>query len=117
MRTRHVFGKPLGAMQHWQYRLAERATDHRELLLNTPPQDLAARYRGGTLPDIGMSAFLDDYGHRAVAEVGIGVPRWEEDPTPVFAMVANYLRLTDPEQAPDRRFERAAAAADVTVGG
>jgi alkylation response protein AidB-like acyl-CoA dehydrogenase len=26
MRTRHVFGKPLGAMQHWQYRLAERAS-------------------------------------------------------------------------------------------
>jgi alkylation response protein AidB-like acyl-CoA dehydrogenase len=27
MRTRHLFGKPLGAMQHWQYRLAERATE------------------------------------------------------------------------------------------
>jgi alkylation response protein AidB-like acyl-CoA dehydrogenase len=26
-RTRNVFGKPLGAMQHWQYRLAERATE------------------------------------------------------------------------------------------
>jgi alkylation response protein AidB-like acyl-CoA dehydrogenase len=26
MRTRTLFGKPLGAMQHWQYRLAERAT-------------------------------------------------------------------------------------------
>lgn len=26
MRTRILFGKPLGAMQHWQYRLAERAT-------------------------------------------------------------------------------------------
>jgi alkylation response protein AidB-like acyl-CoA dehydrogenase len=27
LRTRYVFGKPLGAMQHWQYRLAERATE------------------------------------------------------------------------------------------
>jgi len=27
LRTRQVFGKPLGAMQHWQYRLAERATE------------------------------------------------------------------------------------------
>jgi alkylation response protein AidB-like acyl-CoA dehydrogenase len=27
LRTRKVFGKPLGAMQHWQYRLAERATE------------------------------------------------------------------------------------------
>jgi alkylation response protein AidB-like acyl-CoA dehydrogenase len=26
MRTRTLFGKPLGAMQHWQYRLAEHAT-------------------------------------------------------------------------------------------
>lgn len=27
MRTRSLFGKPLGAMQHWQYRLADRATE------------------------------------------------------------------------------------------
>lgn len=27
LRSRHLFGKPLGAMQHWQYRLAERATE------------------------------------------------------------------------------------------
>jgi alkylation response protein AidB-like acyl-CoA dehydrogenase len=27
LRTRHVFGKPLGAMQHWQFVLAERATE------------------------------------------------------------------------------------------
>ncbi len=26
-RSRHLFGKPLGAMQHWQYRLAQRATE------------------------------------------------------------------------------------------
>lgn len=26
LKTRHVFGKPLGAMQHWQYKLAEHAT-------------------------------------------------------------------------------------------
>jgi alkylation response protein AidB-like acyl-CoA dehydrogenase len=27
LRSRYLFGKPLGAMQHWQYRLAERATE------------------------------------------------------------------------------------------
>lgn len=27
LRSRKIFGKPLGAMQHWQYRLAERATE------------------------------------------------------------------------------------------
>lgn len=27
LQTREVFGKPLGAMQHWQFRMAERATE------------------------------------------------------------------------------------------
>jgi pyruvate,water dikinase len=47
-----------------------------------------------------------------VAEVDRGVPRWDENPAPVFAMIANLLRVTDPEQAPDRRFDRAAATAE-----
>ncbi|HEU4349562.1 MAG TPA: PEP/pyruvate-binding domain-containing protein [Actinoplanes sp.] len=97
------------------WRLARDAREHRPLLLGTPPGELAARFRGGTLPDIGLAAFLDTYGHRGVAEVDIGVPRWDEDPAPVFAMIANYLRVTDPEQAPDRRFERAAATAEATL--
>jgi pyruvate,water dikinase len=97
------------------WRVAERARSHRQLLLHTPPDQLAAAYLRGELPDIGLAAFLDDYGHRGVAEVDLGVPRWAEDPTPVFAALANYLRVTDPEQAPDRRFERAAATAEATL--
>ncbi|MEU4566128.1 PEP/pyruvate-binding domain-containing protein [Micromonospora sp. NPDC023956] len=97
----------------WQ--LARRADEHRQLLLDTPPDDLAERYLRGTLPEIGLAAFLDTYGHRGVAEVDLGVPRWDEDPAPVFAMIANYLRVTDPEQAPDRRFDRAAAIAEETL--
>lgn len=27
LRTRHVFGQPLGAMQHWQFQMAQRATE------------------------------------------------------------------------------------------
>lgn len=94
------------------WRLAQGVGDHRQLLLDTPPTELATRYLRGTLPDIGMAAFLDTYGHRGAAEVDLGVPRWAEDPTPVFAAVANYLRVTDPQQGPDQRFERAAAAAE-----
>ncbi|SCG46042.1 pyruvate, water dikinase [Micromonospora echinaurantiaca] len=97
------------------WRLSQRAGDHRDLLLSTPPPELVARYRRGTLPDVGLADFLDRYGHRAVAEVDLGVPRWDEDPTPVFAMLANYLRVTDPEQAPDRRYARAAAIAEATL--
>jgi pyruvate,water dikinase len=94
----------------WQ--VARQAAPHRVLLLRTPPGELAAAYLAGELPDFGLAAFLDAYGHRAAAEVDVGVPRWSEDPAPVFAILANYLRVTDPEQAPDRRFERAAASAE-----
>jgi len=97
------------------WRVAERAGEHRELLLDTPPAELAARYRAGLLPDIGLADFLDRYGHRAAVEIDVGVPRWAEDPGPVFAAVANYLRITDPDQTPDRRFARAAAAADMML--
>ncbi|WP_433380764.1 PEP/pyruvate-binding domain-containing protein [Actinoplanes sp. CA-142083] len=113
----------LGGMPHnvtiemnlalWE--LATRAGEHRDLLLGTPPAELAARYLRGDLPDIGLDAFLDAYGHRGVAEADLGVPRWAEDPTPVLAVIANYLRLTDPDQAPGRRFDRAAEAAEAAL--
>ncbi|RAN99218.1 Pyruvate, water dikinase [Micromonospora noduli] len=97
------------------WRLAQGVGEHRQLLLDTPPAELAARHLRGTLPDIGMAAFLDVYGHRGVAEVDLGVPRWAEEPTPVFAAVANYLRVTDPQQGPDQRFQRAASAAETAL--
>ncbi|WP_159944184.1 MULTISPECIES: PEP/pyruvate-binding domain-containing protein [unclassified Nocardiopsis] len=94
------------------WRLAVRARDHRELFQGTPPGELVDRYRAGTLPDIGLDGFLDRYGHRGAAEIDVGVPRWAEDPAPLFAAIANYLRVTDPEQEPDRRFARTAARAE-----
>ncbi|MBQ0893515.1 pyruvate, water dikinase [Micromonospora sp. U56] len=97
------------------WRLAQGAREHRQLLLDTPPDELAARYLRGTLPDVGMDGFLDAYGHRGVAEVDLGVPRWAEDPAPVFAAIANYLRVTDPQQGPDQRFQRAAAEAEAAL--
>ncbi|GAB3686016.1 PEP/pyruvate-binding domain-containing protein [Saccharopolyspora tripterygii] len=89
--------------------------DARELLRSTPPEELTERYRAGELPDIGMDDFLARYGHRAPAEVDVGVPRWSEDPTQIFATIAGYLRITDPEQAPDRRFEQSAARAEAMI--
>ncbi|MFI6763738.1 PEP/pyruvate-binding domain-containing protein [Micromonospora sp. NPDC050417] len=97
------------------WRLAQAAGEHRQLLLDTAPDTLAARYADGTLPDIGLATFLGSYGHRGAAEVDLGVPRWAEDPAPVFAAIANYLRVTDPRQAPDLRFARAAATAEATL--
>ncbi|MFD2351292.1 hypothetical protein ACFSTC_21115 [Nonomuraea ferruginea] len=92
--------------------LAVRAREHRELFLGTPPEELAAGYFAGDLPDIGMAGFLEKYGMRAAAEIDVGVPHWDEDPAPLFATIANYLRVDDPGQAPDVRFRAAAAKAE-----
>ncbi|MEO3886701.1 PEP/pyruvate-binding domain-containing protein [Nonomuraea sp. B5E05] len=92
--------------------LAVKAREHRGLFGETPSDELAARYREGDLPDIGMAAFLEKYGMRAAAEIDVGTPRWAEDPAPLFSTIANYLRVDDPDQAPDRRFEQAAARAE-----
>jgi rifampicin phosphotransferase len=88
------------------------------VLRGTPPDELARRYRDGVLPpalESGVAAFLVRYGHRAVAEIDIGMPRWSEDPTYVLGVLANYLRLDDPSHAPDAVFARGAEAADAAV--
>ncbi|MEV4170160.1 PEP/pyruvate-binding domain-containing protein [Nonomuraea sp. NPDC049709] len=97
------------------WKVAVNAREHRDLFLSTPPEELAAKYRAGDLPDIGMAGFLDRYGMRAAAEIDVGMPRWEEAPAPLFATIANYLRVDDPEQAPDRRFEQAAQKAEKMI--
>nr|BFE77546.1 hypothetical protein GCM10020093_001470 [Planobispora longispora] len=62
-----------------------------------------------------MTGFLDRYGMRAAAEIDVGMARWEEDPAPLFATIANYLRVDDPDQAPDLRFRQAAERAEKTI--
>jgi phosphohistidine swiveling domain-containing protein len=95
--------------------IASNAEQYRDLLLKTPPDVLATRYRLGELPEFGLTAFLAEYGHRGAAEIDVGVPRWAEDPTPLFAALAGYLRVTDSDTAPDLRFARAAAEADESL--
>ncbi|MFJ6314100.1 PEP/pyruvate-binding domain-containing protein [Pseudarthrobacter oxydans] len=82
------------------------------------PGELADRYRAGTLPapaQSGLQEFLSKYGHRAVAEIDLGMPRWSEKPEHILGMIANYLRVEDPEQAPDRQFARAAKHAEARI--
>jgi len=81
--------------------------------------DLATRYRAGTLPPAaqrGLEAFLRCYGHRAVAEIDIGMPRWRDDPSHLLGVLANYLRLPPDAAGPDREFRRGAAEADAMIG-
>ncbi len=97
--------------------VAEAARPHRELLLGTAPDELAARFQRGELPEFGLSAFLAEYGIRGSAEIDVGSPRWADDPTPVFAALAGYLQVTGPEQAPPARFARAAVEAEAALAG
>ena len=82
------------------------------------PPELTRRYLDGSLPSAaqqGIAAFLARYGHRAVAEIDLGVPRWAEDPGHIVNVLANYLRVSDPAKAPDRQFARAKATAEERV--
>ncbi len=79
---------------------------------------LAERYHGGGLPVVaqaGLASFLRDYGHRAIAEIDLGMPRWSDDPTHIIGVLVNYLRLDDPRLAPDKQFEKAAHDAEEQV--
>jgi rifampicin phosphotransferase len=103
------------------WRVAVAAVPHRTVFLEDTPEELAERFHRNDLPEIGLREFLAEYGHRCAAEIDVGVPRWVEDPTPIFAALAGYLRLDDSEQAPDLRFTRAAIEAeealDRLIGG
>jgi phosphohistidine swiveling domain-containing protein len=88
------------------------------VLTGHPPTVLAQRFAAGDLPAAAQTAlaeFLARYGHRAVAEIDVGMPRWRDDPTHILGVLANYLRLEDPERAPDRQFSKAAAEADAQI--
>ncbi|SDN21757.1 PEP/pyruvate-binding domain-containing protein [Allokutzneria albata] len=62
-----------------------------------------------------LDRFLAKYGHRAVAEIDLGVPRWSEDPAHVRGVIANYRRVDDPEWAADRQFEKGVAEAEAMI--
>jgi phosphohistidine swiveling domain-containing protein len=84
----------------------------------TPPERLAQQYREGALPPTlqqGLGEFLHAYGHRGVAEIDLGLPRWSEDPTHILGVLANYLQLKDPDLAPDVQFHRGAQEAEAMV--
>lgn len=81
------------------------------LVQNTPAAQLSDAYHSGSLSPAlqrGLAQFLATYGHRSVNELDMGMPRWSENPTYLFGVLASYLQLRDIAQAPDRQFQRAA---------
>ena len=92
------------------WRVAVRAredADSASALGTQTAHDLADGYRAGTLPAVlqrGMSDFLGRYGHRAVAEIDLGMPRWSDDPSHLFGVLAGYLRLDSEAATPEQHF-------------
>jgi pyruvate,water dikinase len=69
--------------------------------------ELADAFRRGELPQTaqgGLTGFLRLYGHRAVAEIDLGMPRWSDDPSHLLGVIKNYLRLTAEDRAPSAQF-------------
>jgi len=65
-----------------------------------------------------LRTFLRRYGHRAVAEIDLGMPRWSDDPRHLLGMLANYLRMSPTEGAkasPDAMFAQGAAEAEAMI--
>jgi pyruvate,water dikinase len=88
------------------------------LVQNTSPTQLSDAYHSASLPAAlqhSLTQFLATYGHRSVNELDMGVPRWSEDPTYLFGVLASYLQLRDSALAPDRQFQRAAQEAEAML--
>lgn len=80
-----------------------------------PLTELASAYASGNLPGVAqpeLSRFLRRYGHRAVAEIDLGMPRWSEDPTHILGVLVNYLRLSGSDRTPAEQFDNAAETAE-----
>ena len=87
-------------------------------LYQVAPAALAHRYARRDLPPVlqqGLAEFLSRHGHHAVAEIDLGMPRWSDDPTYVLGVLANYLRLDDPDRAPDVQFSRGSRTAEAAA--
>lgn len=87
-------------------------------LRGATPAELAHRFTSRALPPQlqgGLEEFLSQHGHHAVAEIDVGMPRWFDDPTYILGVLANYLRLDDPDLAPDALFTRGGRAAEAAV--
>jgi rifampicin phosphotransferase len=85
-----------------------------------PLEQQVHNYRTGRMPRVlqqHLSGFLGLYGHRGVAEIDLGLPRWSEDPTYILSILNNYLQLQDPNMAPDVKFLRGVQEAEAMVAG
>ncbi|SMD14280.1 PEP/pyruvate-binding domain-containing protein [Lentzea albidocapillata] len=72
------------------------------------------QFQNGERPAV-LDRFLARWGHRAVAEIDLGLPRWSDDPAHVIGVIKNFLRLEGDQGHPDAVFARGAAEADAMI--
>ncbi len=56
--------------------------------------------------------WLAKYGHRAVREIDLAIPRWREEPEHVLHLLSTYMTQETGPADPEHRFERGAVAAE-----
>ena len=80
--------------------------------------DLLQRYRERALPPVaqrGLQGFLRRFGHRAVAEIDLGMPRWSDDPSHLLGVISNYLRLATDDLDPVTQFKAGEVKAESMI--
>ena len=82
------------------------------------PGVLARQFGEGALPAPvrdALVAFLGTYGHRCAVELDGGLPRWIEEPAPVFSILASFLRSIEAGHSADETFRQSMARAQERV--
>jgi pyruvate,water dikinase len=99
-------------------KLIQNDTDALQLTKSFSPAFMAKRYKDGNLPRIirdEVHRFLDQYGGRGLCEIDLGRTRWAEDPTHVFEMLVNYVKIENENEAPDAVFARGKIQAEAAI--
>ncbi|HET9646948.1 MAG TPA: PEP/pyruvate-binding domain-containing protein [Microlunatus sp.] len=102
----------------WQLSEQVRADPASREAFGADVPELTKAFVAGELPGVaqrGLTAFLDHYGHRAVAEIDLGMPRWSEEPQHLLGVIRNYLALEDAALAPPAQFAAGRASAELMV--
>ncbi len=114
-------------LELWQVAVeAQRDPMSATALRDETPAALVVQHRSGTLPPAlqqSITDFLTRYGHRAVAEIDLGLPRWSEDPAHLFGVLAGYLLHQnelrsgggDETTSPEAHFAAGATAAEEMI--
>jgi len=88
------------------------------LLNNSSIENIKEVYHKKMLPTIFqklMDDFIEKYGVRTISEIDIGIPRWKEEPTYIFRVLKNYIKLKDSSKNPDEFFRKSKDEGERTV--